>query len=313
MIRIALFDRLALLLWRRRRGLRSRLRLHIPNDLKVDRSHLYMLASHKFQPSYHDEIAADVGIDYSPRKIYVATTVVTGKSPLSFRELHRSGATSYYHKIDPGLATFRSGEAQAEAIYVIIHFRERMDGLKYVQSRIIFPKKDDTDTLSHLTHQVILLCRYRWLFNKSTSKKVYAVYGGNKKLRIVLGTSLALGALASMLFMSLEVPSGHVPITSLESMFALFNEGVLPGLHSLTCVTSIFGTGHRSILTVSTDNQLLKVEGKSPLILLMDEPQVFHTTSAMRILDFLCSYIRSFVFNFLWRIEADSFPQQGGH
>ncbi|KAF8523505.1 hypothetical protein BU17DRAFT_63792 [Hysterangium stoloniferum] len=87
-----------------------------------------MLGIHKFQPRYHERYyvanrvfkLAESVIDYSPRKICVATTVVTGKSPLSLRELHRSGATSYCHNTDPGLATFRS-EAQANC--VIIHLR----------------------------------------------------------------------------------------------------------------------------------------------------------------------------------------------
>ncbi|KAF8523506.1 hypothetical protein BU17DRAFT_63793 [Hysterangium stoloniferum] len=97
-----------------------------------------MVLNHKFQPKYLfvDQLRAPLTIHHevggfkfetygSPisrlTEICVATTVVIGKMPLSFRELHRSGATSYCHNIDPGIATFRS-ETQAEN--VIIHLRE---------------------------------------------------------------------------------------------------------------------------------------------------------------------------------------------
>ncbi|KAF8523493.1 hypothetical protein BU17DRAFT_63782 [Hysterangium stoloniferum] len=238
-----------------------------------------MLASHKFKP--RDIGPAESGIDYSPRKICVATTVVIGKIPVSFRELHRSGATSYYHNFDPGLVGVLNNKT--------VH---------------------------------------------RGSSKVYAVYGHNNKLRIVLGTLLALGALASIFVMSLEIFSGlksssdvfgyslgspGITVTAQRFWFgmlpSLINETILcflmilkaiqnyrdkyrvpmlsrmirdsiiyfasifaallvnctiyyPGNHVEVQITVVWTSiisctmGSRLSLTVSTDYQLIKVEGK---------------------------------------------------
>ncbi|KAF8530281.1 hypothetical protein BU17DRAFT_60038 [Hysterangium stoloniferum] len=89
-------------------------------------------------------------------------------------------------------ANFRS---ESQVNWIITHLRERMDGLK--KSYFV------------------------------GSKKVFAVYGHNNKLRIVLGTSLVLGALASIFVMSLEIPSVLVIVLALAVLANL----LMMGLH----------------------------------------------------------------------------------
>ncbi|KAF8523497.1 hypothetical protein BU17DRAFT_63786 [Hysterangium stoloniferum] len=172
--------------------LRSRLTFHVQNGLKMRRRGI------------------EIGIDYSPRKICVGTTVVTGKMPLSFRELHRSGATSYCQNMDPG---------EAQGKYVIIYLRVLVLNNKtlysesgwfmtYSFSYLIWW---DIFSLAFIDEESIpadSLCIEKVSVLPFCLQKVSAVYGHNNKLRIVLGTSLTLGALASVFVMSVEIPPG---------------------------------------------------------------------------------------------------------
>ncbi|KAF8507839.1 hypothetical protein BU17DRAFT_71033 [Hysterangium stoloniferum] len=65
------------------------------------------------------------------------------------------------------------------------------------------------------------------------SKKVYAVYEKNKTLLVVLAASLALGTLASLLVMSLEIPTG--PLVTAQWFWL----GMLPPLINTTILCSL--------------------------------------------------------------------------
>ncbi|KAF8530362.1 hypothetical protein BU17DRAFT_60104 [Hysterangium stoloniferum] len=145
-------------------------------------------------------LRSDVSIQYSYTAAIVAMVYDYGKSQNCTATVLEINPSSHLNLCDndgghwENASIFSCGYLIWWDIFSLVFIDEER---KYVASRMVFPRKHDIDTLSHLIHQVILLCR------------VSAVYGHNNKLRIVLGTSLTLGALASIFVMSVEIPPGH--------------------------------------------------------------------------------------------------------
>ncbi|KAF8523767.1 hypothetical protein BU17DRAFT_63697 [Hysterangium stoloniferum] len=192
-------------------------------------------------------------------EICVATTVVTGKIPLSFRELHRFGTTSDYHNSDPGLV-LRFDEKYL--VHPVPYMKVGLDLFSGVPgcklggpATTVTAQRFWFGMLPSLINETILcsLMILKAIQNHRDEYRVPILSG------MIQDSIIYFASIFAALIVACTI---YYPRNNVEVEVAIVRLCISDG----------------QILIASTDYQLIKVEDKSPLILPMDEPHVFHTT-----------------------------------